>query len=437
MADLNKIIDKNQQYAQFVVDEITEICKEYPSRSAGSESEVAVAERMADTLKNQCGLENAEVTKFPVRPQSLTGWVYMTITCFTLGIISFFFLPLLGVLLQAFGLVAFALQYVFRFRAFDKLYLPSESANVTAFKKCSGEVQGRIIFNGHLDANWNHTVNRKIGGKAQAILIVLSVFGALMSLALCIAATVVSGCYAGVSNPTIYGAGLFYTGVAMIGFIPAMVVTYYAVDEKTVTDGANELSGATLAVAIMKALEEEKLDLENIEVGVFLTGSKNAGHRGSKALCEKHQDDFYDVPTLLYTFDNIRGNDLQVNYKDMFGFVKGNEFIADLMMDAGDAVESPLKENKIMPIVGATDAGAFRMGKFMSVAVTGANALDDVTYNTILDTPETLDKEAIAKCFKVAVKCIEKVDEVLKIEEDHEHHCDDPNCGCHHHHHEE
>ncbi|MBO5654986.1 MAG: hypothetical protein J6S32_03025, partial [Clostridia bacterium] len=190
-----------------------------------------------------------------------------------------------------------------------------------------------------------------------------------------------------------------------------MVLTYYAVDEKKVVDGANELTGATMAVALMKAFAEEGVSLENIELGVFLTGSKNAGHRGAKALCELYQDDFYDVPTLLDTFDNIHNSlDLQVNYKDMHGFVKANEFIADLMMDAGDEVGVPMKENKTMPLMGATDAGAFRMGKFMSVAITGINALEEPIYNTVLDTPETLGKDALADCFKVAVKCVEKVE---------------------------
>ena len=434
MAKFDKIIDKNQQYAQCMVDEIKDICASYPSRSAGSESEVKTAERFADTLRNQCGCDHVSVEKFEVRPQALTGWVYMSITCFTLGILSFFFIPLLSVILQAFGIIAMALQYVFRHRAFDKLYLPAESANVTAMKKCSGEVKGRVIFNGHLDANWNHTFNSKIGGKAHAILIILSLAGALISFALNLGATVVSGCYAGVSNPTIYGAGLFYAGVAMIAFIPVMVLTYYAVDEKKVVDGANELTGATMAVTLMKAFAEEGIDLENIELGVFLTGSKNAGHRGAKALCELYQDDFYDVPTLIYTFDNIHsGEDLQVNYKDMHGFVKANEFIADLMMDAGDAVGVTMKENKIMSPLGATDAGAFRMGKFMSVAITGINAYDDPIYNTTLDTPEALNKEAFADCFKVAVKCVEKVEEILTMEEEEHHHCDDPNCHCHNH----
>ena len=51
MAKFDKIIDKNQQYAQCMVDEIKDICASYPSRSAGSESEVKTAERFADTLK--------------------------------------------------------------------------------------------------------------------------------------------------------------------------------------------------------------------------------------------------------------------------------------------------------------------------------------------------------------------------------------------------
>ena len=437
MADLTKIIDKNEQYANFIVGEITDICSAHPGRSAGSESEVAVAERFADTLKSQCGLDDARVVKFQSRPQALTGWVYFSMTCFTLGIIAFFFIPLLGVLLHAFGIISMALQYVFRHRAFDKMYIPSESANVTAFRKCSGEVQGRIIFNGHLDASWNHKFNEKIGGKGHAILIVLSLAGAIISFALCLASAIVTECYAGVGNPTIYGEGLFYTGVAMLAFIPVMVLTYYAVDEKKVTDGANQLTGATLAVAVMKALEDERIDLESIEVGVFLSGSQNAGHRGAKALCDLYVDDFYDVPTLLYTFDNIHSREeLAVNYKDVHGFVKANELIADLMMDAGDAVSVEMKAMKVMPTMGTTDAGAFRMGKFMSVAVTGVNALDDITYNTIHDTPDTLDKNALADCFKVAVKVIEKADEILSMEDEEHHHCDDPNCHCHHHHEE-
>ncbi|MBO5776965.1 MAG: hypothetical protein J6R34_00775, partial [Clostridia bacterium] len=63
MAKFDKIIDKNQQYAQYMVDEINDICSAYPSRSAGSESEVATAERFADTLKNQCGCDEVSVEK--------------------------------------------------------------------------------------------------------------------------------------------------------------------------------------------------------------------------------------------------------------------------------------------------------------------------------------------------------------------------------------
>ena len=434
MVDFTKLIDKKDQYAEFMADQIATVCNDYPARSAGSENEVKTAEFFAETLKTQCGCDDVTVDKFKVHPQALTSWVYLAITCFVLGIISFFFIPVLGVILHVFGIVAMTLQYVLRLKAFDKICFEGESANVSAWRKCSGEVKGRVIFNGHLDANWNHAVNTKIGGKGHAILVILSLVGAVVSLALCLGATIVSECYAGLSSPVIYGAGIFYAGVASVAFVPVMIVTYYAVDEKKVVDGANELTGATLSVALLKALNDENLNLENIELGVFLTGSKNAGHRGAKELCNKHQDDFYDVPTLLYTFDNIHSTkDLQVCYKDMHGFVSANEFIADLMVEAGEDLGVDMRPNKVMSPLGATDAGAFRQGKFMSVAITGINPMDEKCYNTVLDTVDTIDKGALADCFQVAIKCLDKVDAVLQEEEEH-HHCDDPNCSCHHHH---
>ena len=68
--------------------------------------------------------------------------------------------------------------------------------------------------------------------------------------------------------------------------------------------------------------------------------------------------------------------------------------------------------------------------KFMSVAITGINAMEEKCYNTVLDTVDTINKDALADCFQVAIKCLDKVDAVL---EEEDHHCDDPNCSCHHH----
>ena len=48
---------------------------------------------------------------------------------------------------------------------------------------------------------------------------------------------------------------------------------------------------------------DEGITLENTEVGVILSGSEEAGLRGSKAWCEAHKGEFDDVPTIILSYD--------------------------------------------------------------------------------------------------------------------------------------
>ena len=61
MVDFTKIIDKKDQYAEFMADQIATVCNDYPARSAGSENEVKTAEYFAETLKTQCGCDDVTV----------------------------------------------------------------------------------------------------------------------------------------------------------------------------------------------------------------------------------------------------------------------------------------------------------------------------------------------------------------------------------------
>lgn len=84
-------------------------------------------------------------------------------------------------------------------------------------------------------------------------------------------------------------------------------------NEKRVVDGANDnLTGCYMGIAILKALKDEGIELENTEVGVILTGSEEAGLRGSKAWCEAHQGEFQDVPTFIVSYDTI--HDLNISW---------------------------------------------------------------------------------------------------------------------------
>ena len=78
--DLKKIIDKRADAAQYMIDEITHICKDFEKRDPGSKGELQACEYMADVLKNDCGCETAEVESFKENPGSFFGWIYFTIS---------------------------------------------------------------------------------------------------------------------------------------------------------------------------------------------------------------------------------------------------------------------------------------------------------------------------------------------------------------------
>ena len=88
--DLKKLIEKKDQAAKYMIDEITHICKTFEKRAPGSKGEQQACEYMADVLKKDCGCEKVSVESFKEHPGAFYGWIFFTIT-FVLLAIAFFF----------------------------------------------------------------------------------------------------------------------------------------------------------------------------------------------------------------------------------------------------------------------------------------------------------------------------------------------------------
>ena len=290
MADLKKLIDGKADSAQYMMDEIAHICKNLPKRTPGEEGEKLACEYMADVLKKDCGCERADLESFKENPHSFLGWIYFTVTFALAGIAMFFVMPLLGVILIALGFAIMILQFGFYKKVIDFVFPEKTGHNVTAIKKCKGEVKARIFFNGHPDAAWNWPVNNKWGGKVYEAHIGSSVVGALISLVLCIIAAVRVGDMFYMTEfsldayTLIYGEALFWCGIAHLVFVPLLIGMYFMWDPNTTVDGANDnLTGCYMGIAILKAMKDAGIELEHTEVGVILSGSEEAGLRGAKA----------------------------------------------------------------------------------------------------------------------------------------------------------
>lgn len=410
--DLQKIINKKDSAADYMIREITHVIKSCGKRDPGSEGEKKSCEYMAKVLEKKCGCEDVKIEGYTVAPRAFYGWIYFTITFVLLAIAAYFFIPVVSIPLILLGFAIVLIQFGFYKKLLDPLFKKKTSHNVTAIKKCKGEVKRRIIFNGHPDATWEWPVNYALGGvgfEGHAIIVVV---GALFYLALAVI-KVVQGSL-GFAMPEM--DLLTKIGLGGLVFVPFAIGLYFMVNYRRVVDGANDnLTGCYMGIAVLKYLKDEGIELENTEVGVILTGSEEIGLRGAKAWAEAHKDEFKDVPTFIYSFDTINEPKyLMANYRDLNGTVKSDKEVADLFYEAAQAVGVPCKKGWIPPLGGAVDAAGFTQGGFRAAGVTGLNHKLERYYHTRLDSYDNMNKDGIANCFAATVKTLEMFDNGAK-----------------------
>lgn len=411
--NLQSVIDKKKEAAEYMVSEITHICKDFEKRDPGSKGEQQACEYMADVLKNECGCERADVESFKENPGSFFGWIYFTITFVLAAVAISFFYPLVSIILIVVGLLIVFMQFGLYKKFIDRFFPEKTGHNVTAVKSCKGEVKRRIFFNGHPDAAWEWPVNYKLGGVGFEGHAVICGIGAVYYLVISIMLVAKNGLEY-VSFDASETLGL----LRLIGlvFVPFLIGLYWMWNENRVVDGANDnLSGCYMGIAILKALEEEGIEFENTEVGVILTGSEEAGLRGAKAWCAAHKGEFDDVPTFIFSYDTIHDPKyLMTNYRDLNGTVKADKDVSDLFMEAAKELDISCKKGWVPPLGGATDSAAFAQAGFRATGVTGLNHKLEDYYHTRRDTYDNMNEQGLADCFAISVKALEMFDNGAK-----------------------
>lgn len=398
---LDGLRERKIEYARYMSEEITHVCKNMDKRASGSDGEKQAIDYMATQLSDSC--DKISIEPFKVNPASFMGWIYISVTCVLLAYVSSFFSSMLAIVLILVGVVPMIGQFVLYKRMTDPLYPDKLSHNITAVKECEGEVKRRIFFNGHADAACEWTINYRLGGMVLVVQVVTAIVGVLFVLVLALARWIhLGGVGAGISE----GAYL-YAGLAGLVFVPSWILAYFFSNNKFIVDGANDdLSGCYMGIAIMKALKDSGIKFENTEVGVIITGSQEAGLRGAKAWCEQHADEYSDAETIIVSFDTIReGKFLQVNHRDLNGLVKSDKRICDLFLKAAKECDVEMKSG-VVPL-GATNSAAFTQGGFRSVGITALNHTVQNYYHTRYDSYDNLSEVCLADCFDVSVNALQ------------------------------
>ena len=417
--NLQKVIDRKDEAAKYMIDEITHIIRSFEKREPGSKGELQACEYMADVLKKDCGCDSAEVESFKENPGSFFGWIYFTITMVLAAIALYFVFPLASVILIVIGLAIVLLQFGFYKKAVDWAFQEKTGHNVTAVKKPTGEVKRRIVFNGHPDAAWEWPVNYALGGVGFEGHAIICGIGAGFFIVVSILYLAKFGLNGILLNQGLsYASAPWFVKAAFWGllFVPFEFGLYFMWNKNRIVDGANDnLTGCYMGISVLKYLKDEGIELENTELAVVLTGSEEAGLRGSKAWCEAHEGEWQDVPTFFISYDTIFDPKyLMVNYRDLNGTVKADKDVCDLFMEAAKAVDVPIKKGWVPPLGGATDNAAFSQAGFRSTGITGLNHKLEDYYHTRRDTYDNMNPAGLANCFAASVKALEMFDDGAK-----------------------
>ena len=395
-----KLISGSRDSVGYMIKEITHICRDMPKRAPGSAGERLAGEYLAGVLRDECGCAEVRVESFAEQPGAFYGHLYFTAALCLLCAGTFFLAPWLGLIFGMAALMLFIFQFVLYRRVTEPFFPTLQGTNVTAVRRCGGRPKRRVFFNGHLDAAWEWPVNYRFGGVAFEAHVVMAILGAVYY------------CFLAVS--ALCGAGGWVRVMAWIGllFIPFWVGLAFLWDKKRVVDGANDnLSGCFMGIALLKAMEEEGLELEDTEVGIILTGSEEAGLRGAKAWSKAHRGDYDDVPTYIYSFDTIHDpRFLMTNERDLNGTVRTDRALSRLFCAAAAELDIPCRPDWVPPLGGATDSAAFTRGGFRAVAVTGLNHKLEDYYHTRRDSYDNLNAEGLENCYAATVRLLEKID---------------------------
>ena len=385
----------------FALREITHICRDMKKRAPGSEGEREAALYMAASLEKDCGCTDVRIETFQVHPASFYSYFYFSAAFDTLCAAGFFIHPWLSILFGCLAFLIFVFHFVLYKKPIDPLCPEKESVNVTAVRRCSGEVRQRVFLNGHIDAAWEFPLNYRFGGIVFEIPGIAALCGVLF--------------YIGLSVCVLCGAGGWVRNAALYGlvFVPFFIAVAFTYDPKRVVDGANDnLSGCYIGMAILHEMEERGITLEHTEVGVILTGCEEAGLRGAKAWAEAHKGEYEDVPTCIICYDTIHDpKHLAVNTKDLNGTVKSDPGLCELFLRAAEKAGVPCKRDIVPLLGGSTDSAAFTQGGFRSTGVTGLNHVLEDYYHTRRDSYDHLNEEGLENCISATVALIDMLEE--------------------------
>ncbi len=391
-----------RESANFAYRGIKKMCKDIGPRAPGSEEEKKAQEFIAEELKKSCS--SVEIEEFSVHPDAFLGWVRICAVLAVIATIMFNigFAPVsLILLIASIGLIIS--DFVLYKHRLNPFYKKKTSRNCIGVISPAKEVKRRIILSGHADSSKEWTF-LYLGGPVLLKLVLVSV---VVFFIAGIAASIIAIARGFLFKFTLFGGEdklVKILGFVLLGFLPVIIAAFFFENRKRPVCGANDnLTGTFASLAVAKFLNDNKLNFENTEVRILITGSEESGLVGSAAYVKKHLDELKEVETVFINTDTLEDIEHMAIYnRDLSSTVKNCPHACALLKEG--ALKAGLDLPYMPLFFGASDAVPPSQAGLSAVTLAAMDPAPARYYHTRRDTEELLDLKTIEKGIDILIQ---------------------------------
>ena len=377
------------------------ICNEAGPRIGGSEAESKAGNIIFDTMSSFC--DDVERVEFECHPRGFLDWIWVTAVFYILGVISYFFIPLLSSVLIFLGIAIFFIQQVLLMEVVDFLFPKKKSFHVVGKIKPQSTPKNLVLLAGHHDSAYTFPILSKLGSKS-AFLIVLVLFIALLNIVLGIVKTVFV--IIQFSQSMLLSIDYFQYVLFVIGSVLMLILAKF-LRSNTVVMGANDnLTAVAAALECGKYFANNKLK----ETEVWIVSFAGEEHmRGSKRFVSKYKQDLSDREAMLFNLECLSADSFLLATAETMFLAKHSNKVIQIGKKAAEDLGIPIEIGPLK-FAGSDAANFSRKGLHAATLFGLSKKGTPNDWHTVNDIPENLSGEPIAKATEIALHFVELVD---------------------------
>ncbi len=376
------------------------ICEKVGPRIGGSEEESKAGDIIHETMSTFS--DEVEKLEFECHPRGFLDWIWVTAVLYIVGVISYFFIPLLSIIFIFLAISVFFVQQMLLLEVVDFLFPKKKSFHVIGKIKPELTPKKLVLLAGHHDSAYEFPLLSKLGGKS-AYLIIFVLLITIINIILGIVKIILMMIGAQGNSTIVDTIQLIFF---IIGVIVVLIVAKYLRSNKVVIRANDNLSAVAAAIECGKYFSKNKPKETELWI-VSFAGEEHM--RGSKRFVAKYKQELMEREVMLFNLECLSADKFLLATAEPTFLAKHSERVIDFVKKAADDLEISIDVGPLK-FAGSDAANFSRKGLHATMLFGLSKKGTPPDWHTLNDTPERLSGERIAKATGIALHFVELVD---------------------------